>query len=208
MGYRRKEASRQAAAVELVEEQIQLGHLVVRIARPRDPEGLIDESRFDVDEYMPYWAQVWPAGVALALQVTQCHLEGARVVELGCGLGIPSIAAALGGARVLATDWSQDAVDAAAANAARNGAAIETLAVSWEDPGPLLARAPFDLVLAADVLYERRNVQPLLQLLPALAPEVLLAEPGRPYAPAFLDGAAATWSVEPLTERVYRLALR
>jgi predicted nicotinamide N-methyase len=134
-------------------------------------------------------------------------LVGSRVVELGCGLGLPSIAAALGGARVLATDWSQDAVDAAAANAARNGAMIETLVVSWDSPAALLERAPFDLVLAADVLYERRNVEPLLELLPRLAPEVLLAEPGRPYAPTFLERAAATWKVEPLAERVYRLAL-
>ena len=45
-------------------------------------------------------------------------------------------------------------------------------------------------MLAADVLYEGRNVEPLLELLPRLAPEVLLAEPGRPYAAAFLVRAA------------------
>jgi predicted nicotinamide N-methyase len=193
---------------ELVEEIVDAGPLRLRIARPHDPEQLIDEARFDVDEYMPYWAQLWPAGVALATYIaTDCDLVGRRVVELGCGLGLPSIAAALGGAQVLATDWAQDAVDAAAANAARNGVAIEALVVSWDEPAPLLARAPFDLVFAADVLYERRNVEPLLALLPLLTPEVLLAEPGRPYAPAFLERAAAAWHVEPVAGRVYRLAL-
>lgn len=193
--------------MELVDEEIDLGPVTLRITRPRDPEELIDEARFDVDEYMPYWAQLWPTGVALARHVTQCHLEGLRVLELGCGLGLPSIAAALGGADVLATDWSQDAVDAAVANAARNDAVLEALVASWDDPAPLLARAPFDLVLAADVLYEQRNVEPLLALLPRLGGEVLLADPGRPFAPAFLERAAATWSIDPVTERVYRLAL-
>jgi predicted nicotinamide N-methyase len=192
---------------ELVEEDVDLGTLTLRVARPSDPEGLIDEARFDVDEYMPYWAHLWPAGVALARYiVTQCHNLG-RVVELGCGLGLPAIAAALRGADVLATDWSQDAIDAAGANAARNGALLETLVVSWTEPAPLLARAPFDLVLAADVLYERRNLEPLLDLLPQLAGEVLLAEPGRPYASSFLERAAEGWQVEPLEIGIYRLAV-
>ena len=50
-------------------------------------------------------------------------------------------------------------------------------------------------MLAADVLYERRNVEPLLSLLPWLGPEVLLADPGRPALRAFLDGAAERWAV-------------
>jgi predicted nicotinamide N-methyase len=193
--------------VELVEEEVDVGGRVLRIARPRDPEQLIDESRFEVDEYMPYWAQLWPSAVALARQVTQCHLAGRLVVEVGCGLGLPSVAAALGGAHVLATDWAEEAVVACADNARRNGVEVETLVCSWDQPQPLLARAPFDLVLAADVLYERRNVEPLLALLPRLAREVLLAEPGRPYAHDFLEGARARWHVEELPDRLYRLTL-
>ena len=60
---------------------------------------------------------------------------------------------------------------AAAANARRNGAAIETLVCDWAAPEPLLARAPFQLVLASDVLYEQRNVDQLLDLLPRLVGE-------------------------------------
>src|SRR3712207_9153382 len=47
----------------------------------------------------------------------------------------------------------------------------------------------------ADLLYERRNVDQLLDLLPRLGEEVLLAEPGRPPAAAFLERAPATWSI-------------
>lgn len=46
-----------------------------------------------------------------------------------------------------------------------------------------------DLVLAADILYERASVARLLSLLPRLAPEAWLADPGRPAADAFLTEA-------------------
>jgi predicted nicotinamide N-methyase len=118
------------------------------------------------------------------------------VLELGCGLGVASMAAARAGARLLATDWSEAAIALLRENAARNGVQLETLVCSWEQPEPLVARAPWDLVLAADVLYERRNVPLLLDLLPRLGDEALLADPGRPAAPAFLDHAKANWRVE------------
>jgi len=57
-------------------------------------------------------------------------------------------------------------------------------------------RAPFDLVLAADVLYERPGVAQLLELLPKLAPEAWIADPSRPAAEAFFDQAERRWSVE------------
>ena len=63
-------------------------------------------------------------------------------------------------------------------------------------PDALVARAPWDLVLAADVLYERRNVDELLQLLPRLGSTVLLADPGRPHAKEFWTRAAGAWKIE------------
>jgi predicted nicotinamide N-methyase len=68
--------------------------------------------------------------------------------------------------------------------------------VDWSEPDALVRRGPFDLVLAADVLYERTSVAPLLSLLPRLAAEVWLADPGRPAADAFLEQARRRWSVE------------
>jgi predicted nicotinamide N-methyase len=122
-------------------------------------------------------------------------LRGARVVELGCGLGLPSLAAAVAGGRVLATDWAPDAIAMARANAERNGAQVETLVCSWTDPAPLVERAPWDLVLASDVLYEARNADALLPLLPRLGREVWLADPGRPPAARFLELAAHEWTI-------------
>lgn len=182
---------------DLVEVTVAAGRHDIRLLLPRDSEALLDEQAFDQEELLPYWAQLWPSAVALARVVAGLRPAGRRVLELGCGLGLPSIAAALEGAGVLATDWSPDAVAFAATNASRNGAPLRTAVCSWTSPDPLLDEAPWDLVLAADVLYEARNVDALLELLPRLVEgsgEVLLADPGRRPAERFLNATATTAS--------------
>jgi predicted nicotinamide N-methyase len=201
--------------VDLVEEVVPLPGGELAVLRPRDSEALIDEEAFERDELMPYWAELWPSGVALARSVSALALGGRRVLELGCGgLALPSIAAALGGARVLASDWSGDALALARQNAERNGARLEVERASWADGEGLVARAPWDVVLAADVLYERRNVDLLAQLLPRLGREVWLADPGRPPLGDFLARIEHAWEVrateDPVTPavRVFRLRAR
>lgn len=181
--------------VELVEETVQAGPLTLGILRPPDPAALIDIERFKEEEYMPYWAELWASGVRLAAAVADRDVSGLAVLELGCGLGVPSVAAALGGAKVLAVDWAQEALDVTQQNAERNGATVETLRADWSKPEPLLARGPFDLVLCADVLYETRNVDALLELLPKLTAEVLLGEPGRQTAGRFFELAERDWEI-------------
>jgi predicted nicotinamide N-methyase len=174
---------------DLVEEIVAIGGRDLGLLRPRDADALLDEHAFEHEEFLPYWAELWPSGLALAHVLDGRALHGARTLELGCGLGLPSLAAALAGGRVLATDWSPASVEMAARNAARNDVALETLRCSWTEPEPLLARAPWDLVLASDVLYEARNGDTLLPLLPRLTGEqgeVWLADPGRPPAARFL----------------------
>jgi predicted nicotinamide N-methyase len=183
---------------DLVEEVIGLQGRDLRVLRPRDSEALLDEHAFEHEEFLPYWAELWPSGVALARAVGTRALSGRRVVELGCGLGLPAIAAALAGGRVLATDWSAAAVERAADNARRNDIEIETLVCSWTAPGPIEERGPWGLVLASDVLYEQRDVDPLLAVLPRLlapAGEAWIADPGRPPAAGFLARAAERFDV-------------
>ena len=180
---------------DLVEEVVPLRGRDLRLLRPRDSEALLDEHAFEHEEFLPYWAELWPSGVALARRIGARALRGARTLELGCGLGLPSIAAALAGGRVLATDWSPEAVAMAAENAERNDVQLETLVCSWTEPARLLARAPWDLVLASDVLYEARNGDLLLELLPRLTDDVWLADPGRPPAARFLDAARRDWQI-------------
>lgn len=186
-------------AFDLVEETIPLGGRRLTISRPQSSEALIDEEAFERDEFLPYWAELWPSGVALARLVAGRPLGGRRVLELGCGLALPSLAAALAGAHVVATDWSEDALRLARLNADRNGARLETRHLRWDAPAAAQELGRFDLVLAADVLYEERNVEHLLALLPlvvAAGGEALVADPGRAHATAFLRRAAGRWRVE------------
>jgi predicted nicotinamide N-methyase len=191
-------------AALLIEEAVELpGGRRLSILRPPSADELIDEAAFDEEEFLPYWAELWPSGVALARAVAARDVGGLRVLELGCGLGLPSLAAALGGADVLATDWAEDAVELLRANGKRNGAVLRVERVRWDEPEPLLAEAPWQLVLGADLLYESRNADQLAALLPQLGGELLLAEPGRPYARSFL----ARLGAEPAGDRIYRAAL-
>ncbi|MBX5475416.1 MAG: methyltransferase domain-containing protein [Thermoleophilia bacterium] len=183
------------AAPALVEEAFELAGRRVSLLRPPSADELIDEAAFDEDEFLPYWAELWPSGVALAQAVAALDLRGRRVLELGCGLGLPSLAAALRGAEVLATDWAADAVRLLRRNAERNGVALRAERVRWDEPEPLLREAPWDLVLGADLLYERRNAEQLERLLPRLGPEALLADPGRPFAGGFLERIRCSFRV-------------
>jgi predicted nicotinamide N-methyase len=185
--------------VQVVRDVVAVGQGQLLVERPPDADALLDEDAFEREEFLPYWAELWPSGIALARHVAARTLAGRSVLELGCGLALPSIAAALGGAHVIASDWSEDALAFASRNAALNGAALTTVLLRWDDPAPLASRAPFDLVLAADVLYERRNGAELLDVLQrtvAATGLALVADPGRPHAAAFLDELRDAWTVE------------
>src|SRR4051794_41932067 len=100
-----------------------LGEHELAILRPRDGEALLDEEAFATrDEYLPYWVELWPSGLALARAIHGRALRGARVVELGCGLALPALAAALAGGRGLPAGWSGGGVAVGNAKCGRQGA--------------------------------------------------------------------------------------
>lgn len=174
---------------------------------PSDHDRLLDEAEDDPEQQMPYWAEIWPSGVALAeLALARgAELAGRPVLEIGCGLGVTATAALAAGADLLATDYSPLSLDLCRHNTLRNaGREPHTLEINWREPRPkLLARAEalrgYPVILAADVLYEARDVEPLLALVGRLlAPDgaLWLAEPGRETARRFLAAATdAGWHV-------------
>jgi predicted nicotinamide N-methyase len=181
---------------ELVSRTIELPSGELALMQPEESAALPDAGPVEWAPVAPYWSVLWRSGVALARELDETALDGLRVVELGCGLAVPSLAAARGGAAVLATDADPEALALVARNAHANGVSVETAMADWAKPGDLVGRGPFDLALAADVLYERASVAPLLGLLPRLAPEAWLADPGRPAAEAFLEQAGRRWRIE------------
>ena len=183
----------------VVTETVTIAGRALEIAHPRSADELIDEAEYERDERLPYWADLWPSAHVLAAEVAGMDLAGRSVLELGCGVALPAVVAARGGARVLATDWYAPALEFAEANAAANDTRLRTLLVDWRDPpADLLSEAPFDVVIGADVLYEERNGVALAGLLPELvgpSTEVLIADPRRPHAAELLDRlTAGGWS--------------
>jgi len=185
---------------------LQAGDLSLTIAGPMRPDELLDEpriqQRFQQDDYMPYWANLWPASVALADYLLKSRLmpphNEAVAVELGCGLAAPGVAAGLLGWRILLSDYDADALAFAEYNAAVNGLRRFAAAlIDWrEPPGQLQA----DLVLAADVLYEPRLHGILLQCIDAVLAEngiVIVADPKRGGAQGFRQTAQdAGWTTQ------------
>jgi predicted nicotinamide N-methyase len=199
---------------DLVEETVPVAGEPISLLRPRDSDDLLAEEAFDQEELLPYWAELWPSSVALAQTVGERALRGARTLELGCGLGLPSIAAARAGGRVLATDWSAEALRFTSDNAVRNGAEVETMLVDWNAPEAIVERGPWQLVLGSDVLYEKRNVDQMLDLLPRLVEpsgEVWIADPGRQTSMDFLLRSKRDWkrdTIEHNRVEIHRLRLR
>jgi predicted nicotinamide N-methyase len=174
-----------------------VGGVTLSLLRPRAPEELLDEEAFAHDEFLPYWAELWPAATALVAALPE-ELAGLRVLELGCGLGVPALVAAAREADVTAVDWAEDAVELLRRNAARNGLELSAEVHDWRQP----LDERFDLAIAADVLYEQRNVEPVLARLREAAPTALVALAGRPYEAEFLRRAGRA---EPIADRVVRL---
>ncbi|HZT79172.1 MAG TPA: methyltransferase, partial [Gemmataceae bacterium] len=152
---------------ELVREKVIVEGRTFVLARPAQSDRLLDHpavrNAFAADEYMPYWADLWPAARMLAkVLLRQPWPAGQRALEIGCGLGLPGIVALSAGLRVTFSDYDATALRFAADNARANGFAdFHLLQLDWRRP-PDDLRVP--VVLAADLIYELRNVEPLVGL--------------------------------------------
>lgn len=162
---------------------------VLSITHPRDAESLIDEAAFNRDERLPYWADVWPSSVALARSVRAMDGHGRTLLELGCGLGLVAATALRAGFDVTASDYYDDALSFARLNASANGMREpHTMILDWRQmPDAIPA---FDVVVGADVLYERPYGTVVARAIASTLAEggrALIADPGRVGSPAFFD---------------------
>ena len=168
---------------------------VYRITMPAAIDPLLDLAADDPEQNLPYWAELWPSGVALAdlIELDSQLVRGQQVFELGCGLGVTAIAAMRAGGLLAVSDYSPAALDLCRLNCEVNaGAAPEAVSFNWRTAPTgmvqmLGGRVP--VLLAADVLYERRDIEPLVGMVKGLLKPggvLLLAEPGRPVATEFL----------------------
>ncbi|ASQ91733.1 methyltransferase type 12 [Prosthecochloris sp. GSB1] len=148
----------------------------------------ISPEDFVRDEQMPYWAEIWPAALTLSEFVAEeIDVEGRRLVEIGAGVGMVSVAAARAGGNVLSTDYSGEALRFVRLNAFLNAVALETAKLDWRC---IQLGERFDIMLAADVLYERVNLLPIVNALDILLKPggcAYIADPRRRLAEQFLE---------------------
>lgn len=194
------------ATIDLRDDQVAIPGMDVSllVSRPASIDALLEGAADDPEQNLPYWSELWPSGIALAAAIMQepDAVRGQPVLELGSGVGITAAVALAAGANLLATDYSPESLLLTCVTALRYcGREPQTMRVNWRQPAAgLLGALPggYPVVLAADVLYERRDIQPLLDLFERIvAPDgfIWLAEPGRPPASIFLETASRQgWS--------------
>ena len=145
-----------------------------------DPDG--HSARIGISSAQwSLFGQVWPAGRLLAQAMHRFDIEGKRIMELGCGIGLASLVLQRRGAEVVATDVHPLAEVFLAYNAALNDlSALHYRQLRWHQPLPALGR--FDVIIASDVLYERDHAELIAGVVERHAlpiAEVLVTDPGR-----------------------------
>lgn len=169
----------------ITKEAVLVDKRVFHFCRPAESHHLLDDpyvrEAFSKDEFMPYWTDIWPASRMLAKVLHRSEWPpGLLALEIGCGLGLPGVVALAKGMEVIFSDYDATALRFAADNAKLNGFdRFRTLQMDWRFP-PDDLQVP--LILAADLIYELRNIEPLVLLIKKmLLPDgfCLLADPDR-----------------------------
>lgn len=150
-----------------------------------------DDHEDMVDERIPYWAELWASALAMSQYLVQSKMDwtGKKVLEIGAGLGLPSIVAGkLGATDISISDYLVEAVDFAKKNWAKNNThAANFITMDWRNPDIAFAA---DILLAADIAYEQRMFDALPIAFKTLCKKggtILLTEPNRGFAKTFME---------------------
>jgi predicted nicotinamide N-methyase len=207
---RRRHAIEKLGPLEDVQVKLPVSGVSWTVTKPNDIDALLTLAENDPEENLPYWAALWPSGIALADEILLEPelVQGGRVLEIGTGLGVTAMAALSVNADLIITDYADESLQLAAYNITENGLPEPSaMQMNWRDPSRSfrdLVGDGFPVVLAADVLYEQRDIEPLLDIVEWLvAPGGLLwlAEPRRQSADRFIEHALERGWSDQLVER-------
>ncbi|MGY0556665.1 class I SAM-dependent methyltransferase [Lysobacter sp. A421] len=156
-----------------------------------DPDGRAERLGISSAQWCLF-GQIWPAGRLLANAMSDFDIEGKRILEIGCGLGLASLVLQRRDADVVASDIHPLAEPFLAYNSALNALpSVPYRKLRWAVPLPTLGR--FDLIIGSDVLYERTHAELLAALVGRHAneqAEVLITDPGRGNSAPFTRALA------------------
>lgn len=144
-----------------------------------DPDGA-HEAAGVAPASWPLFGVIWPAGLVLAEYAATCPIDGIRILEVGCGLGLASMVIAARGGNITASDVHPLAGEFLTRNAGRNRVAPPAFRiVDWRRQDDT---APYDVIIGSDLLYERGQPERLAAFLArhcAAAGQVVITDPGR-----------------------------
>jgi len=151
-----------------------------------DPDG--EAAALGIcDTTWSMFGQVWPSSLVLADAVQAYDLVGKRILEIGCGLAIPSMVACRRGANVTAIDQHPLAAEFLRENLVLNALpALPFRRGNWSAPDAALGK--FDLIIASDVLYDRQQPKTLAAFIndhAADSVEILVIDPNRGHQAKF-----------------------
>lgn len=183
-------------------QTVMIGDLPLTIETPPDLDALLDHAAAEhpqAVDAIPYYAILWPSAIGLARYLWRIRdeLAGHPMIELGCGLGLPSILLAKLGFAVTATDFHPDTGQWLNHNAALNGVEVAYRPLDWEDllrdtgdVFDLPPRSALPGVIGSDLLYERRHIPALIHTIGRLCASgtAIIADPGRDALDLFVMG--------------------
>jgi predicted nicotinamide N-methyase len=176
------------------ESRVRVAGRTIILVRPGEPDRLLDHPDVAawnlVDDYMPYWAYLWPGAFLLAEAIVEgTWPKGLRALEIGCGLGLPGLVAVSEGLRVHFTDLDRTPLRFLERSASANGfdpSGYSTGLLDWRDPPD----ERYPLIFGADVTYEKRLIPMVVGVLDAMLEPggmALITDPDRVAARGFVE---------------------
>jgi EEF1A lysine methyltransferase 3 len=184
---------------------VKIGDDVLKIVQIKDYEEYIldqiEADDLDVTE-APFWAKLWEASILLAYFLGRQPVKpDCRILEIGAGIGIVGVYAALCGHNITITDINEDALLFARANALLNGLTdLEIRRLDWSDPGET---ARYDIIVGSEVVYDRRSYPLLVEFLRrTLIPDgiIFLAKHAELSAPTFFEELSKCFEFKKTTQ--------